>query len=128
MERFNETMADWVPLKNIIDPGHFDLIVKVTKQFAFDRSAVSLPLKIGHALKKCCAILRGQSIRKMDHSLRERTEAFDIRYCSEWGDRVARQSLTKLKNDKLNKKDEIPVTDDIVKLSRHLKETISEVV
>lgn len=118
-----------------LTPDKFDLIVQATKNITMNQISSdsivrpefhtpSLALKIGFALKKCIAIQRGSALRagnmKMNKSLLSLNDLIDM----EWNIRISSNALSTLHRRKFNATQLLPITDDLVKLSRHIDNEI----
>lgn len=118
-----------------LSPEKFDLIVQATKNISMNAissdSVVrpefhtpSLALKIGFALKKCIAIERGSALRsgniKRNKSLLSLNDLIDM----EWNIRISSNALSTLHRRKFNASQLLPITDDLVKLSKHIDNEI----
>lgn len=115
-------------------PEKFDLIVQATKNITMNPISSdnirpefhnpSLALKIGFALKKCIAIQRGSALRsgnlKMNKILLSLKDLIDM----EWNIRISSNALSTLHRRKFNTTQLLPVTDDLVKLTRYIDEEI----
>lgn len=76
-----------------------------------------LALKIGHSLKKCCAIEACASIKNADEKTRKDSEDFMYLCDKECVAEVSSAALTTLAAQKMNKPQLIPLTEDIRKLN-----------
>lgn len=128
--------ADFSPngqLSDFIKPVKFDVVVNAVKslsKFQFQDGAQrvatpSLSLKVGHSLKKCVAILRGQAFRTKDKDLQEDADNFEKLLDSEWSHRVSHHSLSTLEAGKFNKVELLPLADDLEKLRKSILSKIS---
>lgn len=128
--------ADFSPnaqLSDFIKPEKFDVVVSAVKnlskfqvQEGVQRVATpSLSLKVGHSLKKCVSILRGQAFRRKDKDLQEDVDNFEKLLDSEWSHRVSHHSLSTLSASKFNKVEILPLADDLEKLRRSILSKIS---
>lgn len=78
----------------------------------------SLGLKIGHAVRKCCEIARCMAIKTGNESLKCEAENFAILMDGEYSDMVTSSLLREMYDAKLNRDFALPVTSELVKLSR----------
>ena len=128
--------ADFSPnaqLSDFIKPGKFDVVVNAVKslsKFQFQEgvqrvATPSLSLKVGHSLKKCVSILRGQALRKKDKDLQEEADTFEKLLDSEWNHRVSHHSLCTLGTSKFNKVEILPLAEDLERLRRSILSKIS---
>lgn len=128
--------ADFSPnaqLCDFIKPGKFDVVVSGVKRlskFQFQEgvqrvATPSLSLKVGHSLKKCVSILRGQALRRKDKDLQEEADTFEKLLESEWSCRVSHHSLSTLGASKYNKVEILPLAEDLEKLRKSILFKIS---
>ena len=128
--------ADFSPnarLSDFIKPGKFDVVVSAVKslsKFQFQEgvqrvATPSLSLKVGHSLKKCVSILRGQALRRQDKDLQEEVDTFEKLLDSEWSRHVSHHSLSTLGASKFNKVEILPLAKDLEKLRRSILSKIS---
>lgn len=117
------------PLMSFITPTKFDLIVTATKSLCVVKTSLterpefeipSLALKIGHALKKCAAILRGSAIRKENITLDRSLENFLYLLKAEWKGRISSNALSTLGRRKYNTAELLPLTGDLIKLNNYI--------
>lgn len=114
-------------MQDIFVPPLFKLAVYAAKQasgytkskYRYDRP--SLALKLGHSLKTVGEILIGQCAQAEDEAAASRVRSFLGLVKSEWNHYVAHRARTNLEENKWNKKEMIPLTDDVIKLQKYLK-------
>lgn len=70
-------------------------------------------MKIGHSLKKCVNILRGNALRRKDKEAQEDADNFEKLIESEWSHRVSHHSLGALSTRKFNKVGLLPLAEDL---------------
>ena len=112
-------------LDKFIDPKYYKDIVKATRELTGFKSGVckvpSLAKKIGGNISKCCTILKAEAIAKNDQELKTRCDDFQELHSIRWKiDISSTVSRTLIENKKNNSKD-LPLLEDISKLSNHLK-------
>lgn len=126
------------PLKNFLLPEHFDNIITATKLISgssFDIvnkkqefDTPSLALKIGHSIKKCISIERGQAIRKGDLKRNKELERLLSLVDMEWATKISSNALATMYKRKMNEQQLLPLTSDLKKLSMHLNEKMTKLV
>ncbi|XP_064628861.1 uncharacterized protein LOC135488255 [Lineus longissimus] len=115
-------------LEEFIDPMHFQLVVEAVHGIAgFDLSShkmatPSLALKVGHTLKKCAKIIKGFALQVGDKITIEKAQGFIELLEMEWTERVSTHALRTMGENKRNKVQLIPLTNDCVKLTKWLRE------
>jgi len=112
-------------VKDIIDPSLFQVVVKAVKAVCgFDErtntfTTPSLCLKLGHALKKCASIIKGEGLRNQDDSDVRKSDNF-IQLCDmEWPD-TSTHAIRTLHQRQWNAPRRLPVASDLKTLHRHL--------
>lgn len=119
-------------LQDVLVPPKFSLAVAEAKKASgFTNSAhryntPSLALKLGHSLKAACDIVIGQHINAEDESAANRVRNFLGLVSAEWDLYVSRRTRTNLEEERWNKKEMIPLTEDVMKLHKVLKSTEKE--
>ncbi|KAI3356650.1 hypothetical protein L3Q82_003284 [Scortum barcoo] len=88
-------------------------------KYRYDRP--SLAVKLGHSLKTVGDILIGQFVQAEDEAAANRVRSFMGLVNSEWNHYVSHRARTNLEENKWNKKDMIPLTEDVFELQKYLK-------
>lgn len=122
-------------LKSAIKPYNFDIITSAVKQVAgYDDKTHHykvgrLPLKLGHNLKKCAAIINGMASRLHDckeaRALETDAKKFLELMEDEWAETISSQALTTLEERRFNKPDSLPLVSDIQRLNLHVNQSIA---
>ena len=120
-------------LSDFIKPEKFDTVVQAVKTLCSfhdndgcqEVKIPSLALKLGHSLKKCLNIIRGQALRQKGKNRQEDAENFEKLLESEWSNKISHHSLNTLSARKFNKVDVLPLTKDLEKLRGHLEHAIN---
>ena len=113
-------------LFDFIKPSKFDVVIEAVKKLCNfetkdgqqDVRTPSLALKIGHLLKKCVNVVRGQALREKDKDSQEDTDSFEKLIDQEWSHRISHHSLSILSLRKYNKVDMLPIAEDLDKLRK----------
>lgn len=114
----------------LICPQKFEVVTKATQiaaGFNDETNLYSTPrlaLKIGHSLKTCSEILHGEALISGDERVEKQCKAFQALYTSQWKERISHHALRILHEAKRNNPKLLPLTDDVVKLSNHLKDEV----
>ncbi|MBM3937987.1 MAG: hypothetical protein FJ333_04940 [Sphingomonadales bacterium] len=112
-------------------PEFFDDIISAVHEITGKGKALknpSLALKMGHGLKKCSAIVIGQSLRKRDEVSKVATQDFLQLMNNEWTEKVSKQALETLHTQKFNKPLTLPLTGDIVNLVTKIRKEMQSLV
>lgn len=123
-------------LVEFIDPKYFDEIVQCTKELGGyslqDKngekipsfSKPSLPLKMGYVLEKCCELVKGIAIKRNEEKLRQKAENFSNLYSLEWKYQISSISLKCLDDNRFEKTQLLPTTEDLLVVRDYLKTEI----
>ena len=125
------------PLLNFLKPGNFDKIIHCTKEMAgYSKQnhdgeflpsfkVPSLPLKIGFALSSVFVLLKGIGLREKNNSMIEDATNLSQLYSGEWSTHVSSASLRTIADNNFNKKEYLPVTNDLLKIKQHCVEKMA---
>lgn len=106
-----------ITMTELICPANYDTIIDGVRTLCnFDtkdksKSTPSLALKIGHAVKKCAAIIRNKAIRDGTPAIEMTIKQYLKLHDSEWGSNITRYALDALEVKK--KASILPVTEDL---------------
>ena len=111
-----------------LSPQFFDDCIKGVKALAEVSNQESLSgtvmykrpsviLKVGQLLKRVAGIKRGFAIRKDDTSAKQEASDFLELHASEWQDTVSGVAHQNLSERRYNKKEILPLTSDLIKLT-----------
>ena len=124
-------------LEDYIVPDKFDDIVRSVKSLCCMQTdkyrnhclvSPSFALKIGHHLKKCSQIVRGQALRERDEERAKDAEAFRDLYDLEWSVKISTHALSTLKTLQRNKPNLLPCATDLVKLRKYQDERMQSLM
>ncbi|KPP63619.1 hypothetical protein Z043_118102, partial [Scleropages formosus] len=116
-------------LQDLIVPSRFRLVIDgVKKVSGFNAgknkfATPSLALKIGYSLKKCAEIAVGEALMGEDKETEERAKSFIKLHDAQWRSYISSHALSSLHQNKWNKPDVIPLTEDVCKLQKFLQKT-----
>jgi len=122
-------------LTDYISGTHFDTVIKSVENLCGitrDRSGhcsvqkPSLALKLGHSLGKLARLKKGLAFRNGDATVRQQAEAFASLLDTEYNDLVSSVSLATLRQNKYNKVEDLPLTEDLVKLRNYQEQLMQE--
>lgn len=120
-------------LLEFIDPNYFDSIVAETKTLGgyslSDKngekrpsfSKPSLPLKMGYVLEQICELSKGIAIKSNDEGLLKKAEQFSQLYSMEWRHQISSISVRCLDDNKFDKVQLLPTTNDLLIVRDYLK-------
>lgn len=129
-KNFSKSLADY------LTPEKFDVVIQATKEISMvpvkadmitrpEFHTPSLALKIGYSLKKCISIQRGNALRAGNLKGNKILLAFKELMDMEWNIRISSNALSTLYKRKFNSTQLLPITSDLVILSKYLDENIS---
>ncbi|CAG9760301.1 unnamed protein product [Ceutorhynchus assimilis] len=122
-------------LVDALTPEKFDAVVLATKSLCVTSNEIakrtefgipSLALKIGYSIRKCIGIERGLCLRKGDLRRNDTLLGFLSILDLERSIRISSNALATLQSRKLNSVDLLPITGDLIKLSKFLEFMIQE--
>ncbi|CAG9824530.1 unnamed protein product [Phaedon cochleariae] len=122
-------------LIDALTPERFDAVVSATKSFCSTSTEVakrtefgirSLTLKIGYSIKKCIGIEKELCLRKGDLKRNDILLGFLSILDLKWSVRISSYASATLQSRKLNSVDSLPITGDLIKLSKSLEFMIEE--
>ena len=128
--------AESKPLLDYISPNYFDKICEAVKKLGdfsmqskegntlptFEKPSV--PLKLGYCIDQCCELVKGVAIRSSNEALLTSAERFSKLYKLEWSKKISGISLRCLDDNKFEKVQLLPLTEDLLKVRTYLKEEI----
>ena len=119
-----------ITLLDVLKPKKLDFLIKTTKEITYSedhpKQSISLALKIGHSLKKCATIAKSISIKQGNLSDLDDINNFIEIFPSEWADNISSKALRNLNDQHLDKDIVLPLTEDLIKLSKNLDLEIKE--
>ena len=116
-------------LIDFISPKFFDNIISATKVLCkfstndeLERTSKvpSLALKLGHALKKCATLKHGIGLNKENDMYVRSAKQFITLFGIHWSNRISSTALKSLADNKFTKAEQLPVTEDLLKLKSYL--------
>ena len=124
----NNSTSTSLNLIDILTPKKLDFIIDVTKNICYSEKApkqsICLALKIGHSLKKCALVGKSIAIKEGNYTILKEIDHFLQIFPSEWADNISAKALRNLYDKKLDKDVILPVTDDLLKLTKYLNNEI----
>lgn len=83
---------------------------------------------MGHAIRKCCPVMKCIGIKENNRELMENAENFLSLMDTEYTDLVSLPLLREAYDLKSNKDSVLPITSDILKLSKHLSDSLKRYI
>lgn len=125
-------------LEDLLQPRYFDAIIASVREMCAWQlgdadhppkyGTPTLALKLGHGLKKAAEKAISCAIKSGDVMLQQRISDYVTLHEGEWGDSVSHAALSTMDLRKMNKVDPLPLTEDVVKLSKETKRQIQDLV
>ncbi|ESO97595.1 hypothetical protein LOTGIDRAFT_228230 [Lottia gigantea] len=121
LRKLNEKKFRDLPLNSYICGREFSTVVNTVKELSIECNSPNLALTLGHYLKQICLLKISLSIEKGDDpSLKQEASDFQQLYNAHWNCRVSAVVLRRLRLRQINKKIELPSTEDLVTLKSFL--------
>jgi len=124
------------PLTYFLDGPYYDLVVEAVEKLSkagFDEhghrvfAKPSVVSMMGSMLRKCCELKKGLAVRGTDcDNMLKEVEGFLTLFQSDWADCMSCPASTAQKVKTYNKCDELPSTEDLVKLKDHINKQLDE--
>jgi hypothetical protein len=119
-------------LEDFLKPPLFMSTVEAARNLAgFNKdtnkySTPSLALKIGHKLRKCCLIVKAEALQREDQTKIESADRFFSLMEMNWEHYVSSNAHRTLIDNKKNKVNLLPLSDDVKRFSDFLRHEITE--
>ena len=104
--------------KDVCSFGHNKDLERISK-------VPSLALKLGHSLKKCAMLKYGMGVEKDDETAKKSAKNFLKLFELHWSNSVSSIALRSLADSKFNKAEQLPLTDDLIRLKLYLLEDMA---
>ncbi|XP_060570745.1 uncharacterized protein LOC132729023 [Ruditapes philippinarum] len=108
------------PLNNFISAQEFINVVNAVKELSRERNSPQFAVCVGGYLKHICLLKKSLGRRQEDRRKREEAQAFDEEFAAHWNSKVSAVANRTKRLRSLNKKQDIPATEDLVKLKDYL--------
>ena len=110
-------------MSDLLQPEHFDLVIKAAKQITFDSKSQPLTFArlIGNLIGHVIQVKAGTAIRNKDEAKLQEAQNFQRLFESEWNNRVNASAQKRINILKRNTVQTIPLTEDLTILLKHLK-------
>jgi hypothetical protein len=126
-----------VTLMDCIDGRHFDDVLAGVEQLcggSMDETGrciflkPSLGTKLGHSLLKCAKLKKTKAIRNNSKKMEAQADRFIALHQSDWVDSISSKALMTLKLKRLKGPEQLPQTQDLIKLKEHLEKRIASLM
>ncbi|XP_033759896.1 uncharacterized protein LOC117342041 isoform X2 [Pecten maximus] len=127
-----EEDSEITTIEDLIDPKHFPLALRCTQKLCGYEEETntyrnpSLALKLGYSLKKCGSIKKANGLIEENEEKRKKAEDFIAVHELMWPNDISSAALTTLKAGKWNKPSPLPLTEDVSKLQKFVKEKLKD--
>jgi len=115
-------------LSTLLAPEHFKAVVQAVKVISgYDDKlhmyeSPSVGVHLGHDLRKCALTLKSQALQANDLSTVWKAQSFVDLCTSEWNYEISGGARRNLQNRKFNCPKLLPLTSDVSKLTKHVKD------
>lgn len=109
-----------------IAPRYYDAFVVTVQRLASE--SPQLALTLGHYIKQLCQLHIAESLKKGDAASELAGEQFMKLYNASWSTTVAAATSKKQRLEKFNTDASLPLTQDLVKLTSYIKDSIKKEV
>ena len=115
-------------LSTLLAPEHFKAVVQAVKVISgYDDKlhmyeSPSVGVHLGHDLRKCALTLKSQALQTNDLSTVWKAQSFVDLCTSEWNYEISGGARRNLQNRKFNCPKLLPLTSDVSKLTKHVKD------
>ena len=116
-------------LRDFFVPERFSDLTAAVRElcsFSADKNKYGIPslaLKLGHSISKCAGIVKANKIERGE-DVEPVTRFMELKQL-EWTDQISRRALTTLTEDKWNRPELLPLTEDLKKLQMCLDSAIA---
>ena len=121
-------------LQDCVNPKNFGFVVEAATELSgWDEeedcmATPSIGIKLGHSLKKCAKILKGEGIRNCSKTLKNMADDYTTLIELSWNDEISRVARTELEQRKWNAPKLLPLTSDLQVLRNHIKNVTASAV
>lgn len=121
LQKLNENKLRSLPLSDFISGREFMNVVTAVKELSLEANSPNLALTLGHYVKQICLLKVSSGIMTEDMRKKEDANNFKELYAAHWNSKVSCVASRRMRLRCLNKKEEIPQTEDLVKLKEYLE-------
>ncbi|KAJ8315158.1 hypothetical protein KUTeg_007308 [Tegillarca granosa] len=124
LSKLNEKKLRDVPLSNYICGKEFMNVVATVKLLSRESNSPNLATNLGHYLKQIALLKGSLGLQKDDATKYEEAKVFQELYTTHWNSKVSAVANRTKRLRCINKKEELPSTEDLVKLKEYLMKEI----
>jgi len=125
VKELNKEKVFPLPLSDFLTPSAFKTVVNTVNEMSRAAGSPNLALTLGHYLKQMAFLKRSIALDENNASKRSEAKYFLEKYAALWNAQVASGACRTMKLRKMNKPDDIPLTEDLEKLKEHVVGGIS---
>ncbi|WAR28263.1 KT5AA-like protein [Mya arenaria] len=112
------------PLSHFICAQKFDLVAKTVKEMYQEIGSSQLGLNLGHYIKQVSLLKSSMCLRRQDCGRKKEANEFTEMFDAEWKGKVSSVANRSKRLKAMNKRCELPSTEDLVSLKKILVEEI----
>ncbi|KAH3729262.1 hypothetical protein DPMN_055229 [Dreissena polymorpha] len=112
------------PLSHFICAQKFDLVAKTVKEMYQEIGSSQLGLNLGHYIKQVSLLKSSMCLRRQDCRRKKEANEFTEMFDAEWKGKVSSVANRSKRLKAMNKRCELPSTEDLVSLKKFLVEEI----
>ncbi|WAR10184.1 MYLK-like protein [Mya arenaria] len=112
------------PLSHFICAQKFDLVAKTVKEMYQEIGSSQLGLNLGHYIKQVSLLKSSMCLRRQDCGRKIEANEFTEMFDAEWKGKVSSVANRSKRLKAMNKRCELPSTEDLVSLKKYLVEEI----
>lgn len=124
------------PLATLLDGAYFDDLLKAVEELSGAKfnehgqrvfSKPAIVMMMGSLISKCCNLKKGMAARRNDgEEMSKEVNRFLVLYDAYWSDCMSCPASASQKDNTYNRADELPTTDDLVKLKEYTEKQLNE--
>ena len=124
LKKLNEKKLAPQQLSNYITAKEFNVVVSAVKDLYRESDSPQLAITLGHYLKQICLLKASLAIQQEDDRKKREANNFLELFAAHWTSKVTSVANRTQRLRALNSKNEIPSTEDLVKLKNYVQEQI----
>ncbi|KAJ8317221.1 hypothetical protein KUTeg_005125, partial [Tegillarca granosa] len=124
--KLNENKLVPQPLCSYICPREFRNTVRAVKELSREVDSPKLALNLGNYIKQICLLKASLGLEQENGQKRQEAKDFKEHFDAHWGTRVSSVANRSMRLKTMNKKIDIPLTEDLLKCTDYLIKEIAE--
>ncbi|KAJ8302560.1 hypothetical protein KUTeg_018956 [Tegillarca granosa] len=124
--KLNENKLVPQPLCSYICPREFRNTVRAVKELSREVDSPKLALNLGNYIKQICLLKASLGLEQENGQKRQEAKDFKEHFDAHWGTRVSSVANRSMRLKTMNKKIDIPLTEDLLKCTDYLIKEVAE--